>query len=463
MPHSTMITVKDLTKSYRLYEKPSDRVKETFHPLRKRYHRVFHALEGVSFEVRAGESVGIVGRNGSGKSTLLQVLAGILKPTHGEVAVEGRTAALLELGHGFHPEFTGRQNIYLAAGILGISHDTVQRRFHEIEAFADIGQFMDQPIKVYSTGMVLRLAFAIQAHVPADILLIDEILAVGDEAFQRKCMNWLEDFQKRGGTILLVSHDMQTIVRQCERCLLLAGGRLILDGAAKPITDFYHRLMYSSGQDYKQLIERALAVKDAGGMDRLSVGDPPTPMEKPFPSDSGPPDAFDPDMPKPPELCYGTGHALITHFGMFNPQGRRVNVLVAGRPYTWIYRVSFEREAEDVHFGMMLKTKEGLDVSGIHTEQENRVFRRIERGTSIEVCFSIRLNVIPGPYFLNAGVMGTVEGKRTYLQRRVDVEMIRVISPRACRWWGIAFLDHEIRCREVGPGAPFPVLESGAR
>jgi ABC-type polysaccharide/polyol phosphate transport system ATPase subunit len=240
------VRTRDLAKRYRLYAHPGERLRELVlgRPSRGREVR---AIDGVSFTVRRGETVGVVGQNGAGKSTLLQLLAGTLAPTTGTCEVRGRIAALLELGAGFHPEFTGRENVYLAAAVLGLSRAEIDRRFDAIAAFADVGDFIDAPVKTYSTGMYVRLAFAVAVSVEPDVLLVDEALAVGDQRFQAKCLAHMRGIQERGATILLVSHSVEQVRRFCDRALWLDGGRLVLDGPASVVTDRYVEHMTTLG------------------------------------------------------------------------------------------------------------------------------------------------------------------------------------------------------------------------
>ncbi|MEL6688446.1 MAG: ABC transporter ATP-binding protein [Pseudomonadota bacterium] len=228
------VRVSNVSKLYRTYSKPTDRLIEAFVPKAER-HREFQALKSVSFELPRGETLGIVGRNGSGKSTLLQIICGTMQPSSGEVSVQGRVAALLELGAGFNSEFTGRENVHLNATILGMRRDEIAERFDAIAAFADLGDFIDQPVKTYSSGMFVRLAFATAINTDPDILVVDEALAVGDEAFQRKCFAKIEEIQARGGTILFVSHSAGSITQLCSRAMLIDQGEVILDGRPKTV------------------------------------------------------------------------------------------------------------------------------------------------------------------------------------------------------------------------------------
>lgn len=234
-----VIRVQDVSKCYHIYDSPRHRLKQMLIRGMKQHYREFWALHNVSFDIKKGETVGIIGRNGSGKSTLLQVICGTLSPTQGFVETQGRIAALLELGSGFNPEFTGRENVYLNASILGLTEKEIDARYDSISAFADIGSFIDQPIKTYSSGMVVRLAFATAIHVEPDILVVDEALAVGDTAFQQKCLNRIRQMQRDGVSILLVTHSTNTLIEYCDRGIFLKHGQLILDGPCRDVVKIY--------------------------------------------------------------------------------------------------------------------------------------------------------------------------------------------------------------------------------
>lgn len=239
MSSEIAISVKNLTKTYRIFGHPGDRIKQALTFGKKRFHKEFTALRDVSFEIKKGETVGIIGRNGSGKSTLLQLICGILKPTHGSVNVNGRVSALLELGAGFNPEFTGRENVYFQGAIMGLTATQIDERFEEIVTFADIGEFIEQPVRTYSSGMYVRLAFAVAIHVSPDILVIDEALAVGDTAFQAKCISALNSFHERGITILIVSHEINAIKSLCKTVIFLDRGQLGKIGNSSEVTEYY--------------------------------------------------------------------------------------------------------------------------------------------------------------------------------------------------------------------------------
>lgn len=242
MNNDVVISVRNMSKRYKLYRTPVDRLKELIHPFRRRYHQEFWSLKDVSFELHKGEAIGVLGKNGSGKSTLLQVLSGILQPNEGEVSVKGRVSALLELGAGFDPEFTGRENVYMNGALMGLNRTEMDRRFPEIAEFAEIGDFIERPVRTYSSGMFIRLAFACAVHVDPDILLVDEVLAVGDFNFRQKCGERINEI-RREATVILVSHNVRDIRMLCSRAIVLENGRMVFAGSADEATEFYLEML----------------------------------------------------------------------------------------------------------------------------------------------------------------------------------------------------------------------------
>jgi lipopolysaccharide transport system ATP-binding protein len=262
MSSELAVRAEGIAKSFRLYAKPRDRLKQLFAGSRRKFYQEFWALDDVGFEVARGETVGIIGRNGSGKSTLLQIVCGTLRPTSGHVETHGRIAAMLELGAGFSPEFSGRENIFLNGYIVGLTQQEIEARYDAICAFADIGDFIEQPIKTYSTGMAVRLAFAVMAHVDADVLVIDEALAVGDARFVQKCMRFLREFKERG-TLLFVSHDTTAVANLCDRVVWLDAGRVKAIGPAKHVCDLYLENLFESVQGASRAATSAHVVVDS--------------------------------------------------------------------------------------------------------------------------------------------------------------------------------------------------------
>jgi lipopolysaccharide transport system ATP-binding protein len=323
MSSDVVIQVLNLSKCYKIYERPIDRLKESILPRLQRlvghtpktYGRDFWALRDVSLGIRRGETVGIIGRNGSGKSTLLQMICGTLTPTSGTIHVQGRVAALLELGAGFHPEFTGRENVYMNGAILGLSVKEIDQRFDSIAAFADIGEFIDQPVKTYSSGMYVRLAFAVMVHVDADVLVVDEALAVGDAFFVQKCMRFLRDFMTHGA-ILFVSHDTGAILNLCDRAVLLEGGGVQREGTAKAICDEYCQLQYESQQGPARFGTDGQHVSRG-----VVVGSSAREL-------SGPEDADGLSAPPAGTEMFGTGQASIEDVTLRSVNGRDVRTVI---------------------------------------------------------------------------------------------------------------------------------------
>ncbi len=239
--NNTVVQVDNVSKIYRLYGKHTDRLKESLHPLRRKYHQEFFALRNVSLSIKTGETMGIIGRNGSGKSTLLKMITGILTPTSGKITVNGKISALLELGTGFNPELTGRENVFFTGAIMGFSPDEIKEKLENILTFADIGVFIDQPVKMYSSGMFVRLAFAVAISVDPDILIIDEALAVGDFGFQAKCYRKFLDFKESGKTIIFVTHSLDTVIRYCDKVMVLEDGLKLREADPKQAVDGYKK------------------------------------------------------------------------------------------------------------------------------------------------------------------------------------------------------------------------------
>lgn len=456
------ISVRGVSKHYLMFDRPEDRMRQMVWPRLQRligrepqrYFRDFAALNDVSFDVRRGEAVGIVGRNGSGKSTLLQIVCGILQPSAGQVQVNGRISALLELGAGFNPEFTGRENVYLNAAIMGIERAEVDARFDDIAAFADIGHFINQPVKSYSSGMFVRLAFASAINVDPDILVVDEALSVGDEAFQRKCFARIEAMRSRGVTIVFVSHSASTVIELCEQAVLLDAGELLADGRPKDVVRLYHKLLFSTPERacaIREEIRRAPA--EAG---EVPVTSEPDEVQAADVAEEQDPAYFDEGLLGVDTLAYDPQGASIEGVEVRTPDGRRVNVLTPGSAYVYRYRVRFDRPAVGVRFGMMIKTVTGLELSGAVSSVRRAAFDYVAADSEFEVEFRFRCLLVPGIYFMNAGVLAAVEEGEAYIDRRIDVMMFRV-SPQPGRLaTGLVDLDVEpmVRFDHATAGSP---------
>ena len=432
------IRVRNLSKSYQIYETPRDRLKQFVLPrlqrmarqIPKQYYREFRALNDVSFDVRKGETVGIVGRNGAGKSTLLQIICGTLTPSGGTVETKGRIAALLELGSGFNPDFTGRENVHLNASVLGLSEEEIEMRFDDIAAFADIGDFIDQPVKTYSSGMVVRLAFAVAINVDPDILIIDEALSVGDELFQRKCISRIEVIRAVGATILFVSHAGNTIIELCDRAVLMDGGELLISGAAKAVIGKYQRLLYAPSNK-RGAIRTEILTYHSSEFESLSTAH--ESRHKSSLNTDGCAgntinEQFDPHLVPKSTIEYESCGALISKPVILNRRGDPVNCLVRGNTYRYVYDVAFTSAAASVRFGMMIKTQAGVELGGgASAVSMQTAIPYVERGTIAHVEFSFECNLNQGVYFLNAGVVGALSEEETYLHRVLDAYAFRVM------------------------------------
>ena len=430
------ISVQNLSKCYQIYENPRDRLKQFVMPRMNRiagkepiqYFREFWALKDVSFEIKKGETVGIIGRNGSGKSTLLQMICGTLNPTSGGVQTNGRIAALLELGSGFNPEFTGRENVYLNAAVLGLNKDEIDSRFDEIAAFADIGQFIEQPVKTYSSGMMVRLAFAVAINVDPEILIVDEALSVGDELFQRKCFSRIEAIRASGATILFVSHSGGTIVELCDRAILMDSGEKLAVGLPKLIVGRYQKLLYAPADKHDFIREQIrhmnnhvvknITVEDIASNEELT-------MVKHVPSLE---ESFDQHLIPISTFEYESHGAYIELPAVLNLSGEQVNNLVRGKTYRYTYTARFAQNASNVRFGMLIKTTSGVELGGgVSATSIRDSLAFVEAGSIYRIEFRFCCALNQGVYFLNAGIVGDINGSETFLHRVIDIAMFRVL------------------------------------
>lgn len=455
MSSDLAITVENICKDFHIYENPSDRLKQFFLPALqkvlhikpKEYFTNYSALKNVSFNINKGETVGIVGKNGAGKSTLLQIICGTLNPSQGKVTINGRIAALLELGSGFNPEYTGKENVYLNAAILGLKKSDIDSKYKDITNFADIGEFIDQPLKTYSSGMVVRLAFAVSINVDPDILIIDEALSVGDELFQRKCFTKLEEIKKRGATILFVSHSGATVVNLCDRAILIDDGEMILNGKPKNVVGLYQKLLYaqpSTRQNIRENIKRSLngEVKESNQEDTLKKnGNLNIELLNSIQ------ESFDPNLVPSNTIEYANEGAEISDPHISLDGFGRVNNLVIGQEYRYRYTVSFHEDCHDVLFGMLIKTVSGIELGGAKTAaNQSSSIALIPNGTKLFVEYIFKCNLVPGVYFLNAGVSGAKSGSETYLHRLLDAVVFRVLPEKDLLVTGLVSFDiqHQI-------------------
>lgn len=407
MSSEIAIRVQNLSKCYQIYEKPHDRLKQSIYPRIQRvvgtqprqYYREFWALKDVSFEIKKGETVGIIGRNGSGKSTLLQMICGTLNPTGGNIEINGRIAALLELGSGFNPEFTGRENVYMNAAVLGFNKEKIDARYDDIVEFADIGDFIEQPVKTYSSGMYVRLAFAIQANIDPDILIVDEALAVGDAYFVHRCMARFHDLQRRGTTIIFVSHDASSVKRLCGTVLWLKDGNLTLVGNATTVVDAYLQDLFGLGEKYSNtdIVNHAVAipkVKNSASKLSLPIGD---------------------------GRC-GERKLEMAGMSLFNLNG------LPTRTADWNEVICLLLEIKNNNFpsghnigcGYILRDNKGIEVASTSTWFDSIKMLAPAQGDSLRVSIEITIPMLhPGHYSLTPSVSSIPESDGPIIQDRI--------------------------------------------
>lgn len=391
------IVVSNVSKAYKRYPNKWARMLEWI--TGRHQHKKAWVLRDINFTIEPGEAVGIVGVNGAGKSTLLKIITGTTQPTTGSVRVDGRVAALLELGMGFHADFTGRQNAYMTGQLLGYSVHEIDVLMPRIEAFADIGDYIDQPLRMYSSGMQVRLAFAVSTATRPDVLIVDEALSVGDAAFQRKCFRRIQEYKEAGTTLLFVSHDTETVKKICDRAIFVNGGIISRIGKARSVCDAYERLLFGVAVNTNEAKNEIVPIYDATLVSK-SV-----------------------------EVQYGSRGAEITNVSILDAEGAVTNIIPEGHPISVNYDVGFNESADCVNFGMMVKSVDGVCVYATNANANIQNSKKsFQSGESAQVRFNLQGNLVPGTYYLNVGV--TKEGleKEEMLHRRVDVLIFRVVS-----------------------------------
>ena len=423
MEKNAAIEVRHVKKSFNIYAKEFDRFREAISLTRKSYHTDFVALKDVHLTVYKGECVGVIGANGSGKSTLLKILTGVLSPSSGEVEMVGHVSSLLELGAGFNMNYTGMENIYLNGQIMGFSEEEMEKRVPLIEAFADIGDFIHQPVRNYSSGMFARLAFAVTINVDPDILIVDEALSVGDVFFQTKCYHKFNEFRKAGKTILFVSHDLSSIIKYCDRCLLLNRGEQVAVGPCKEVVDLYRKIMV---QNYRE--ERNLAPQDGSEIIKQieELNDKESP-EISYPVDNVWKDSL---MQNPGAQEYGDRSAEIIDYGIMNENGEISGMLMQGEYFTVLYRFKINKPVKNPIFAFTIRDMKGTEICGTNTMYEEKTIEKAEPGLTGIVTFRQRMMLQRGQYMLALGLTGIVDGELVAYHRLYDVCEIEVMADR---------------------------------
>lgn len=411
-----VLRAKNISKCFEMYTKPVHRLFQTLFMGRRQFYQEFWALRNINLEVKRGECIGIIGRNGAGKSTLLQIITGTLMPTSGTVEKHGRITALLELGSGFNPEYTGMENIYLNGTILGMTRREIDERLPAILEFADIGDFVRQPVKVYSSGMLVRLAFAVQTQINPDILIVDEALAVGDAAFQIKCMAHMQKLMDNGVTVIFVSHSVQTVRTFCDRVLWLDKGRMRMEGSAPDVTGRYMEFLFSGQTSAPQLPARV--AKNAA---------PPPPSDEQW---------LDVEKVKRSgAICrWGTGEVMLSRFAFFSQPARNGFCFEYGDKLTIQLEAYVKRMPEYVtraSMGFSLRNKRGIDVIAVSLAERDMYIPLTGEGQRLAARFSFVNVMIPGEYMLIGAVQFyDLNGKRQYFDYIENLQLFQVVSDR---------------------------------
>ena len=421
MQSNLAINVCDVTKIYRLYDKPIDRLKESISLTHKKYHKEFFALDKISFSVEKGSTVGIIGTNGSGKSTILKIITGVLNPTTGSVEVDGNISALLELGAGFNMDYTGIENIYMNGTMMGFSREQMEAKLPEILEFADIGDFVYQPVKTYSSGMFVRLAFALAINVEPEILIVDEALSVGDVFFQAKCYRRMEDIRKTGTTILMVTHDMGSVIKYCDKVILLNKGEFLAEGPAGEMVDLYKKILAGRMDDLEADLAKRL---DSNFSDMMELNnDINKTHAKEYHGLMKDKISINPNKTE-----YGDGRAEIYDLGLLDSKGELTNLLLKGEEFTIREKIRFNANIESPIFTFTIKDKKGTELSGTNTMFEGVEVKPVKPGDEAVVEFKQKMTLQGGEYLLSMSCTGFENGTHVVYHRLYDVTFITVIS-----------------------------------
>lgn len=460
-----IISVDQVSKVYRLYDKPIDRLLESISLRKKSYHKDFYALRDISFSVGRGEAVGIIGTNGSGKSTMLKIITGVLSATTGKVESRGSICALLELGAGFNQDYTGIENIYMNGTMMGFSKAEMDEKLPAILEFADIGDFVYQPVKSYSSGMFVRLAFALYISIDPEVLIVDEALSVGDVFFQAKCYHRMDELKRKGTTILMVTHDLGSVMKYCDRVVLFHKGEKVGEGLPGQMVDKYKKILAGKDPHAEQFMEEQNFLGNVDGERRGNAGSGgaggtngtagSTETNENAGSDSGrntgeagehaePTSAASPKAGQhsqkptgfmkdhltlnPSSQQYGNGKAEILDFGVLDKDGRPSNVLLKGEEFSIKERIVFHDDIAAPIFTFTIKDKRGMDLSGTNTLFEGKEIPAVKKGDEYYCTFTQRMNLQGGEYLLSISCTGFEEGEHTVYDRKYDITSITVLS-----------------------------------
>ncbi len=438
------IKLRNISRHYKLYAEPEHRLREILHPLKKQYHKKYHVLNSISLEVKKGEILGVIGKNGSGKSTLLKLIAGILKPNAGTVEVKGSATALLELGGGLNNEFTGMQNVNFAVTLKGFTGEQRQERISDIAIFADLGEYIYQPVKTYSTGMVSRLNFAIAVNVDTDILILDEILAVGDELFRRKCYAKMEEYFNRGKTIIYVSHNANSVMDLCSRAILLDSSNIILDSDPKTVITYYQKYLYSKKEDRNKILNEIQQVNEKKCVENASITSNanaclPTKEEH-----------YLEDLKPESTIEYKNYPVDVDDVMIRTIDNAKTNLLHLDQDYFLCLDVRFGLDVGNVGFSFSIKNERGADICSYRTLKENYINAGENEVYAVRWRFTNRL--LSGMYYLNIGVRAYPENSESYILNRViDISVFKVKNHALKHHGGVVTMGQTMSVLKLEP------------
>jgi len=442
------VKLENISKFYKLYDSPKDRLKEARHPYGKKFHHDFYALKNIDLEIKRGEILGIVGRNGAGKSTLLKLICSVIRPSSGNIKVNGNVSALLELSAGLDPEFSGIQNIYFSGTMMGFSRKEMKDKIDEIISFADIGDFINQPLKTYSSGMKTRLGFALAININPDILILDEVLAVGDDLFKRKCYTKMEELFRSNCTTLYVSHSMSNINQICSRAILLDRGELILEGHPKLVTTYYQKYLFvkpeeaektraeilqlnHNDQKKAQFAQDLLKLKEHS-KEKSNVQNDEQTQE--------PDSYFIPNFNPQSTVITKNYNVDIFDIHIRNLNGKRVNVLIMNNEYIYSFKVKFDIDAVQVGVGVPFKTEKGLLITNYTLYGD--FIPEVKKGEQLSIDCRFKCIFLPGVYYATAEVGSIIDGDRVVLNRIVDALAFKVeTKDKKTKWGGLVYCN----------------------
>jgi lipopolysaccharide transport system ATP-binding protein len=450
------VEIAGVSKYYKIYQNQKHRMFEALNPFGKIYHRKFYALNNINLKIKKGEIIGIVGRNGAGKSTLLRLIASITQPSEGTISVDGKLSALLELNGGLNRDFTGIENIFFMGTILGLNKNEIDEKVKEIIDFTELGDFIYQPVRTYSKGMVARLAFGCSISINPDILIVDEILSVGDELFRRKSFAKMEEFFKGGKTIFYVSHNITSIIHLCTRAILMNKGTILLDSTPKVVAEYYQKLMFAKGENLNTVLNEIEALntntEHKSILENIFSNEPEIKsiehekLQEDYIESKA---YFIPDFIPKSTITLTNADVDIFDIMITTQIGNQVNSLIHGEEYIYSYRIKFNTETKRVKFGMRLKTQNGFEIDTSRSQAVNRerkYFTKIKKGDIFTIKWYFKCLLSPGIYFADAEITGIIDDEEILLKGISDCLVFKIQEMKGKNFNGLVNIITDVEC-----------------